>query len=305
MKQELITEAARLKKLAGILTEDFADDVEDIKKSSLSAAVDKIRKFVQDPEFKNKIKAGEMDGATGDEIIKFGAGNISCTKMFPTQAEIGFGNSLDDIVNDKYGAIDSAFKTPVKMPSPDGKVPVLTAKVGGDIAILDGHHRWSLCFMINPDAEMVCDIMETPAGYSAEDALKIMQLSIGAEAGKVVTKPFEGKDLMSTSTDEVIKYITENIGEKEIATFAKYKKELNSKESIAAHIGESHKKIIKMKGPYPRTIMPQAGKSGTSQDIVNKALEKGEININAPFAKESVNKRLDTMLTNTIIKVKK
>ena len=110
---------------------------------------------------------------------------------------------------------------------------------------------------------------------------------------------------MSTSTDEVIKYITENIGEKEIATFAKYKKELNSKEAIAAHIGESHKKIIKMKGPYPRTIMPQAGKSGTSQDIVNKALEKGEININAPFTKESVNKRLDAMLTNTIIKVKK
>jgi hypothetical protein len=276
MKTNLITEAARLQKLAGIkLAEDFKDDVEDIKKAPLATAVDKIRDLIKDPEFKDKIKAGELDGATSDETISFGSGNVKCTKMFPTQAEIGFDNSLADICNDKYGAIDSAFSNPVLMPADPKKIPILTAKIGSDIAILDGHHRWSLCFMINPDAEMECDIMETPSGYTAEDALKIMQLAIGAEAGKVVTKPFNGKDLMAVSTNEVIKYITENIGEKEIATFAKYRKELNSKEAIASHVGEAHKKIIKMKGPFPRTIMPQAGDSGTTQVAVNNAFQWG------------------------------
>ena len=287
-----------------IVNEDFADDVEAIKKAPLSTAVDKIRKLVQDPEFKDKIKAGELDGDTSDETISFGSGNVKCTKMFPTQAEIGFDNSLADICNDKYGAIDSAFSNPVLMPADPKKIPILTAKIGGNIAILDGHHRWSLCFMINPDAVMQCDIMETPSGYTAEDALKVMQLAIGAEAGKVITKPFNGKDLMAVSTNEVIKYITENIGEQEIATFTKYRKELNSKETIAAHVGEAHKKIIKMKGPFPRTIMPQAGDSGTNQVAVNNALEKGEINFNDPFKKESVNKRRDSMLKESIINLK-
>jgi hypothetical protein len=305
MKTNLITEAARLQKLAGIkLVEDFKDDIENIKKAPLATAVDKIRDLIKDPEFIDKANSGDKDGANKDESISFSEGNPSCLKMLPTQAEIGFGNSLDDIVNDKYGAIDSAFSQPVKMPSPDGKVPVLTARIGSDIVILDGHHRWSLCFMINPDAEMACDIMETPAGFKAADALKIMQLAIGVEAGKVVTKPFEGKDLMATSTEEVIKYILDNIGEKEVAKFSKYKPELNSKEAIAKYIGESHKKIVKMKGPFPRTIMPQAGKSGTTQDTVNNALEKGEINFNDPYKKESVNKRLDSMLKESFIKIK-
>lgn len=304
MKQHLISEASRLQKLAGILKEDFKDDVEDIKKSSLATAVDKIRDLIKDPEFINNATSGEKDGTIKDETISFSSGNVACAEMLPTQAEIGFGNSLDDIVNDKYGAIDSAFSEPVKMPSPDGKVPVLTARIGSDVVILDGHHRWSLCFMINPDAKMACDIMETPTGFKAADALKIMQLAIGVEAGKVVTKPFEGKDLMATPTEEVIKYILDNIGEKEVAKFSKYKSELNSKEAIAKYIGESHKKIVKMKGPFPRTIMPQAGKSGVSQDDVNTALEKGEINFNTPYKKESVNKRRESMLKESILNLK-
>ena len=302
------SEVLKLVKVAlqteSIVNEDFADDVEDIKKAPLATAVDKIRDLIKDPDFINKATSGEKDGANKDESISFSEGNISCLDMLPSQAEIGFGNSLADLCNDKHGAIDSAFSNPVLMPSKAGKIPVLTARIGSDIVILDGHHRWSLCFMINPDAKMKCDIMETPAGFKAADALKIMQLAIGVEAGKVVTNPFEGKDLMAVSTKEVIEYVTENIGEKEIATFTKYKPELNSKESIAKYIGESHKKIVAKKGPFPRIVMPQAGDSGASQDSVNKALEKGEINFNDPFKKESVNKRRDSMLKESIINLK-
>jgi len=290
------------------LIEDFEDDVKSLGKADLGTSVDLIRKFIQDPEFKEKIKSGEADGDTSDDVIKFSSATPSCNKMFPTQAEIGFAQSLADIVNDKWGAIDAAFSSPVLMPSPDGKIPILTANVGGKIAILDGHHRWSLCFMINPEAKMQCDVMETPTGYTSQDALKIMQLAIGAVAGKVVTAPFEGNDLMASSTDEVIKYISDNIGEKEIAKFLKYKPELTSKEAIAAYIGESHKKIIQVKGENPRTIMPQAGKSGdkSTQATVNKALEKGEINFNEPIAtKESINKKLESVLQESIATWKK
>jgi hypothetical protein len=52
--------------------------------------------------------------------------------------------------------------------------------------------------------------------------------------------------------------------------------------------------------------MPQPDASGAKDWGV--AMKKGEVNLINPVkadAKESVNKRLDSMLTNTIIKVKK
>ena len=285
------------------LKEDYADDMEDITSGDLASAVATLKSKASDSEFKDASVKGTQDGAPGDEKISTSAGTPKCTEMYPTQAEIGFGNSLDDIVNDKYGAIDSAFSSPVKMPSPDGKIPVACASIGGKIYILDGHHRWSLCFMINPDAAMACDILEVPSGMDTEDALIVMQTAIAAKAGKVVTRPFEGKDLMSTSTEEVRSYILDNIGDNEVATFAKYKSDLNTKEAVADHVAESHKKIVAMKGPFPRDIMPQAGKSGVSQDDVNKALAAGEINYKEPYGtaattQESINKSRWAKLAN-------
>ena len=278
----------------GLLTEDFEKDAKDIMGNDLAGAVSSLKTKASDKEFQSGATAGQDDGSDSDEKVTSNVTPIPATKMFPTQKEIGFGNSLEDLVKDKYEQIDNAFTNPVKMSSPDGKVPVLTADIGGEIAILDGHHRWSLCFMINPDAEMACDVLKGDFD-TAEDALKAMQFAIAAKAGKVVTKNFEGQDLMSISTGEVEKYVRENIVDSAIEKFKKYKPEIfkggDDKESVAKYIGETHKKIKAMVGPYTRTIMPQAGASGTSQDDVNKALAQGDINFNEPYLKESFQKR--------------
>ncbi len=276
---------------AQILNEDFKKDAEDVMGKDLAGAVAALKTKASDKEFQKGAAAGQEDGAEDDEKVPSSEKPVPATKMFPTQAEIGFGNSLDDLVADKYEQIDNAFNTPVKMSSPSGKSPILVADIGGEIAILDGHHRWSLCFMINPDADMSCDILkgdfDTP-----EDALKAMQFAIAAKAGKVKTKGFEGKDLMSVSTEEVVKYVEENIVDSAIEKFKKYKPELfeeggDDKKAIASYIGNTHKKIVKMKGLFTRNIMPQADFSGAPQDTVNTALAKGDINFNKPYVKES------------------
>lgn len=274
----------------GLLTEDFKTVAKDIMDKDLAGAVATLKTQASDKDFQAGAISGKNDGDDDDDKVSFQNQPVPATKMFPTQAEIGFGNSLDDLVNDKFEQIDNAFNSPVKMSSKDGKVPILTANIGGNIAILDGHHRWSLCFMINPDAQMSCDILkgdyDTP-----EDALKVMQFAIAAKAGKVVTKNFEGKDLMSTTTQEVEKYVKDNIVDSAIEKFKKYKPEIfkgdDDKDSVAKYLGETHKKIVDMKGPFPRTIMPQAGDSGVDQKDVNKSLEQGEINFNDPFIKEA------------------
>jgi hypothetical protein len=288
----------------GLLTEDFADDAKDIMGKDLAGAVADLKAKAADKDFKAGANAGRSDGDDEDEKISSSETSVPATEMFPTQAEIGFGNSLADLVADKFECIDNAFSNPVKMSSKEGKTPILTADIGGEIAILDGHHRWSLCFMINPEAEMSCDVLKGDFN-DAGDALKAMQFAIAAKAGAVKTKNFEGKDLMAVSTEEVEEYVAENIVPSAVEKFAKFKPEIFAKagikkpnktrdlddtkvkKAIGKYIGESHKLILKMKGPNPRNIMPQSGKSGTSQDDVNKALAQGDINFNEPFVKEN------------------
>ena len=271
--------------LKKLITEAPKDDIKRVAKGNLSQTVSLLQTLATDKDFLRVLQGGAQDGDIKDEQIPFKTANVACTDMYPTQAEIGFGNSLDDLCNDQYGAIEAAFSSPVLMPAPGERTPILCANVGGRTYILDGHHRWSLCFMINRDAKMACDIMQLGEG-TPEDALKIMQMAIAAKAGAVRTKDFEGKDLMATSTEEVVEYVDKNIGEKEIDLFDKYTNgELSSAAEIANEAGEAHAVIVKMKGDFPRKIMPQASHSGAvgGQDGVNKALSRGAINYKEPY----------------------
>ena len=272
-------------KLKSLLTEAPSDDIAKVADAGLAQSVSMLKKLASDPDMQGLLSKGAEDGKPTDEVVKFSTANLACTKMFPTQAEIGFGNSLDDLVFDKYNVIDACFKSPVKLGPPPGS-PVLCAKAGGKIFILDGHHRWSSCFMTNRNAKMMCDIMEVPAGKDAEGALKIMQMAIAAKAGKVLTKDFEGQDLMATGTDEVENYVVDNMIESAVEKFNKYTAgALSDAATIATELGVAHKVIVSMKGKFPRNIMPQADKSGGdgTQDTVNQALAKGTINFDEPF----------------------
>jgi hypothetical protein len=278
-------------KLKPLITEAPSDDLAKVVDAGLAQSVSMLKKLASDPDMQGLLAKGAEDGKPKDEVVKFSQGSIPCTKMFPTQAEIGFGNSLDDLCKNQpwRSAVKAAFKSPVLMPSKPDNVPVLAAKVGGKVFILDGHHRWSLCFMINRNAKMVCDIMEVPAGKDAEGALKIMQMAIAAKAGKVLTKDFEGKDLMATGTDEVENYVVDNIEPERIEEFNQGTNgALADAAAIATEVGKAHKVIASMKGKFPRSIMPQADHSGAPQDTVNQALAKGTINFDEPFGEARI-----------------
>lgn len=272
--------------LKKLITEAPGDDIKKASDGSLSQTVSMLQKLSSDGDFLRVLQGGTDDGDLKDEQVPFTTANVSCTDMYPTQAEIGFGNSLDDLCDDKYGAIKSAFSSPVLMPAPGKKTPILCANVGGKTYILDGHHRWSLCFMINRDAKMACDIMQLGEG-TPEDALKIMQMAIAAKAERIRTKDFEGQDLMATNTAAVESYVNDNINLKAIELFEQYTNgKLQTAADIAKEVGEAHAVIVKMKGDFPRKIMPQSGHSGADQDDVNNALKRGTVNYKEPFGED-------------------
>ena len=293
-------------KLKKLLTEGEDGTAAQFADKSLKDTVSLLQKLGTDKDFIEALNKGVEDGDIKDEAATVSSGTPKCTEMYPTQKEIGFGKSLKDLCFDQFGAIDAAFKNPAVMPSPaDEDPPVLCARIGSDIMILDGHHRWSLCYMINRNANMKCDIIETAEGETAENVLKTMQIAITAKGeAPPVTKDLSGPDLMKVGTQEVVDYVKKNLGadlkkkdkdgvetgeigdtKDEVALFSKYTKGvLNTPEKIAAEVGLAHVEIKKKVGEFPRDKhMPQAGET-TTQDIVNKALAAGEIDYMEPFA---------------------
>ena len=273
-------------KMKGLLKEEPGDNIKKAADAGLAQSVSLLQKLASDPDTSDVLNKGKEDGDLKDEQVAMKTANVSCTDMLPTQAEIGFGNSLDDMVLNKYKVVDLCFKSPVKL-GPAGGSPVLCAKIAGKIMILDGHHRWSTCFMTNRNAKMVCDILDMPTAKNPEDALKIMQIAIAAKAKKVDTKDFQGQDLMATGTKEVIAYVNEKMTDEVVELFKKYTNDaLADKAAVAEEVGEAHKEIVSRKGKFPRNIMPQADLSGGdgTQVKVNKALAGGEINFAEPFA---------------------
>jgi hypothetical protein len=292
-------------------------------KASLPAYVAMLKQIAGDPEFRAIAGAGLTDqGGEADEIVTVERGSTAAQNLIPTQAEIGFSNSLADQLKNAYGSTEAALGmkgTPIIMPSPDDPPPAILVWNGK--YILDGHHRWSQVMMTNPVGVLAIDSMSGPALKSAEDALKMTQLAIALSAKKVETKPFEGKNLMDASSGDVYKFVYNNVtdevisllrqagklgetggrgerqkGEAGVTDVPQTEPELSEEKAkrfdkrrskgarmAAKYYTANLGTIQERKGKFSRIAgMPQAGKSGTSQDAVNKLLGTGQINYDSP-----------------------
>ena len=266
-----------------------ADDFEKAADAGLYDYTDLLKKIAKDPDFQKIARAGQTDGDETDEVVKVERTSTDVSKLFATQAEIGASNSLDDQMNNgaAYNGNSTAIALglkgePIIMPSQDDPPPAILVWNGK--YILDGHHRWSQIMMTNPAGKVAIDNVTGPALDSAEDALKITQLAIAIVAKNVVTKPFEGANLMTMGTDEVQNYVLKTITDEVLALLVEAKKIAEpSKELAAQYYGQNHEIIKKRRGKFEREKgMPQAGKSGASQDAVNKALSTGAVNFKNP-----------------------
>jgi hypothetical protein len=291
------------------VNEDVADAFVQASDASLPQYVGVLKKIAADPDFQALARAGLSDDAgKADEVVTVDRDSAAAQNLIPTQAEIGFSNSLADQLKNAYGATEAALGlkgTPIIMPSQDKPPPAILVWNGK--YILDGHHRWSQVMMTNPTGDVAIDSMTGPVLDSAEDALKMTQLAIAINAKNVATKDFEGANLMDVSADEVYSFVYNNITDEVINLLWKAGK-LKEKGgdpkqgSFVAEAAKRHGKrkaaaarmaaqyyvanlgtIQKRKGKFSRAGgMPQAGKSGTSQGAVNQALATGAVNYKDP-----------------------
>ena len=261
--------------------------------TSLDQYVSVLKRYAKDPTFDKLASAGATDGDPNDEVVTVKPTSVLVDSLFATQSEIGFGNSLGDQVINKYNSTKTALglvMNPIAMSGADGEPSPLLVFNGK--FILDGHHRWSQVMMVNPNGKVLIDNVTGPALDDEEQALKAMQFAIAATADKVITKPFKGKDLMSSTYDEVEQFVMKNVNDDVLKLLVEAGKiQKPSKELAAKYIAGNLKNIQDKQGQFSRErSMPQAGDSGVSQDAVNKALGTGKVNFIEPAPSDAQQK---------------
>ena len=258
-----------------------------IKDAPLPQYVAALKKLSRNPGVRAIGLAGREDArGPEDEAVTIPEGGTNVVKasaLKPTQADIGFKNSLADQVVDEYNSTTKVLENDPIMLGPGEGSPILTYDGKW---ILDGHHRWSQIMMTNPDGNVAIADLSGGGIDNPEEALKATQLAIAAYTGNLKTKDLGGPDLMKSSPETVKKFVMAKITPAVLQLLADKGKIAEPKKELAADYYAKNLGIIQaLKGPYDRKqSMPQAdftGGKGT-QDAINQKLSQGAINFDNP-----------------------
>jgi hypothetical protein len=302
----LITEAVRLQKLAGILKEDETQDKLDdlssaFQKSSVEDYVNLLKQYQSDPKVLAALKAGVTDGKPEDEKFTVSNASLTVENLKPTQNEIGAEESLKNILTDQYGSLEGFLKGSSKFPE-----PIIT--YNGEF-VLDGHHRWSQVYAANPKAKIPA--LNVTGKIDPKDILKAVHTAIAVDAGstKTISANLKAGNLLDFTPEKTKKYVLENLTDKAREVWKK--NGVATDEAVAEKVSANVETMISKSKPEgwapKRDSMPQPGVSGSEKWGVE--MTKGAVNLISPktsdVKKESITKKLDSMLKETIIKLKK
>jgi len=285
----------------------------DYKTLTVKSFVDKYGKLFPDKKFHAFISAGVAD-KIDDENFTVVKRTLNVTTLRPTQNEIGFNNSLNDLIKPTFNEGVQIEELEKML---NGKAVTTKAK-GGELPIvifdnqyiIDGHHRWSKIYCANKNATVSClDFSNKNLKKDPSLALKAFHLAIAKMLRSSPTEDKSGKNLLKSSKEEVFEYvllhlnspnnkkflevyekhsnlINSNLNEAEQLDLIDPKTTVNSKalknidpfaKIVSSYIANNAQSLISNNKPVtdtPRSHMPQTDKAPGYED----ALKKGEIN---------------------------
>ena len=175
--------------------------IELLSQEKYHLAVQDIDKIIKEPKLKSILGLG-FGGELSDLKLSVSPCNLVAKRLVPTQNEIGMKESLQYLLEDTE--FTKYFKPGITI-----KRPVLTFN---GMFIVDGHHRWSQIFLVNPDAELACINIE--GNLSPISMLKAIQCTIGSNTGDLRLKASQGTSLYKASRSTIQDFIKKNLTEK-------------------------------------------------------------------------------------------
>lgn len=227
--------------------ENAEEELKKILKQDYATFVKNLGDNIKDAKFLDAIKT-----LNEKEPVKVASISANVTDLQPTQNEVVLDKSLS------YPMKDAAS---TELFLKGGSVAVAGKSIvtgGGGKFVIDGHHRWSQLFCINPDAKI--QAMDLTDIKKPIEALKATQIGIAAQTGTVPTAAGGGVNLFQIGESELKKYVIENITEPVVETFKKYDKG-GTPEEVADYIWSNVQTLKKQSPPVPgapkRDVMPQ------------------------------------------------
>ena len=186
----------------------------DFQTMSVKTFVDQYGKMFSDPKFRAFIGAGLSDTNLDDEDFTVTSVSPLVTALTPTQMEIGFDNSLNDLIKATYNMDDQLQEldhilngSNVMLKAKTGKVPVV---IFNGKYIIDGHHRWSKIYCANENATVACLNFTSPGlKNNPSMALKAFHLAIAKMIGNSPREDKSGANLLNSNGNTVYEHVYE------------------------------------------------------------------------------------------------
>lgn len=246
--------------------------------------VKSLGKAAEDPKVRLVLRKGLEDGVKTDDIIRTRTASNVAYELLPIQKEIDLSKSLAYI-----------GKYPKNVPDIlEGKK--LTAKhFGGymlvtskNTYIVDGHHRWSQVYLINPKAKIESIDLNVE---NTKNALIASQVAIASATGEVSKRQIgENKNIYEMPVSQVEREMKQHFTPKFYAAFYKtqpnkFKTEKDVQDHILLNILRMRVER-KPKTSISRSKMPVFDEIGAKE--ATRKMHRGEVNIKKPYIKAAV-----------------
>lgn len=170
-----------------------------LREYSYEDFVDKLDDLIDDPKIYSILSEGFGDGSLADVHMSNSTVALPVQTLLPSQSEIGLDNSLKFPLKSDCSIY---FKSPVTIVA-----PILTYRKS---FIIDGHHRWSQIYMVNPNATVAA----LNFNYKTESpfrALRNFQGAIAVANGDIQKEYANVNNVYNMDKSQIESYIDENI----------------------------------------------------------------------------------------------
>lgn len=233
-------------------------------KGDYKSFVSVLKTLIKDEKVKNFLKYG-VDSHKNRNKFSVTITQARCSNLIPTQNEIAVDKSLDWVLQNPT-IMQQYLSDNVIMV---GNTPIVTFN---NKYIIDGHHRWSQVYCVNPDARL--KVVNFSKDCDAFEMLKAAQLAIGLTTGEIITKAVESKDLLNISTSDLVHYINEKISEEVQRIFGTKKQAIRI---LVNNCLRLRKENYPISNAPDREYMPQMNEPNGNLKNVISVLKKGDV----------------------------
>ena len=245
--------------------------------------VKRLGTAVKDPKIRHILIGGLMDGQLVDDLVTSNVIIRKTNNLTPIQYEIDLTSTLAWIGGHPEN-VPHILRGGTLGPEHFGGNPIVT---GGGGYIVDGHHRWSQVYLINPEARLRSIDLGV---LDPEKALRASQIAIAALTGEVPVQQVKpGKNLYAMSLEDIEdalpRYLSKEFYEAFINTDPTA---FRTREDVQRHIMGNIAQMRKTNRPASdigRELMPQFDAIPGGPEAGTSALEEGQVNRSRPYIK--------------------